>query len=108
MSTVAPTSTSTPHPDFASFFNAALESYKRKTKKDLASDPLLPSLQSCGSPEAILSVFRERIPAFDKTEDGFTKWVIPTVNVLHAFSDVLGQAVGLVNSRIYPYGELPL
>ena len=34
MSTVASKSTS--RPDFASFFNAALASYKRKTKKDLA------------------------------------------------------------------------
>ena len=98
MSTVASTSTS--HPDFASFFNAALESYKRKTKKDLASHPLLPRFQSCDSPEAILSVFRERVPAFDKTEDGFTKWVIPTVKVLHASSDILGRAVGLVNIKI--------
>ena len=104
MSTVASTSTS--HPDLTSFFNAALEAYKRKTKKDLVSDPLLPILQSCDSPEAILSVFRERIPAFDKTEDRFAKWVIPTVNVLHAFSDIIGQAVGLVNIRMYPYGEL--
>lgn len=106
MSTVVSTSTS--HPDFASYFNAALESYQRKTKKDLASDPLLPTLQFCDSPEAILSVFRERIPAFDRTEDALTKWVIPTVNVLHAFSDVLGPAVGLVNIRIYLYGELLL
>jgi hypothetical protein len=99
-------STSTSHSDLASFFNAALESYQRKTKKDLASDPLLPRLQSCHSPEAILTVFREQIPAFDKTGDRFTKWVIPTVKVLHAFSDMLGRAVGLVNIRIYPHGEL--
>jgi hypothetical protein len=103
-------STSTSRPDFASIFNAALESYRRKTKKDLASHPLLPGLQHCDSPEAILSVFREQIPAFDKAEDAFqiTKWVIPTVKVLHAFSDMLGQAVGLVNISIYPYGELLL
>ena len=93
MSTVASTSTS--HPDFASFFDAALESYRHKTKKDLASDPLLPRLQSCNSPEAILSVFREGIPGFDKTEDRFTKWVVPTVNVIHAFSNMLGQVVGV-------------
>jgi hypothetical protein len=96
MSTVASTSTS--HLDFTSIFNAALESYKRKTKKDLASHPLNPRLKSCDSPEAILSVLQEQIPAFDKTEVGFTKRVIPIVNVLHAFSDVLGQAVGLVNN----------
>ncbi|KAF8498196.1 hypothetical protein F5888DRAFT_229711 [Russula emetica] len=34
------------HSNFVPIFNAALESYKRKTKKDLASHPLLSSLQS--------------------------------------------------------------
>jgi hypothetical protein len=96
MSTIASSSTS--HRDFTSIFDAALESYRRKTKKDLASHPLLPRFQSCNSPEAILSVLQEQITALDKTKDGFTKWVTPTVNVLVAFSDVLGQAVGLVNN----------
>ena len=105
-------STSTSHSNFASIFNAALESYKRKTnsKEDLASHPLLPRLQYCDSPDAIISIFREQI-AFDRTGDGFTKatkWVIPTVNVLHAFSGMLGQAAGLVNVWIYPYRELLL
>src|SRR5712692_11325293 len=64
MSTVASTSTS--RPDFASIFDAALEIYKLKTKKDLASHPLLSSLSSqcCASAEAILSAF----PAFDKID----------------------------------------
>jgi hypothetical protein len=68
MSTVPSTSTS--HPNFVSIFNAALETYKRKTKKDLASHPLLPSLQSCGSPEAVLTVLREQIPAFSRSQKG--------------------------------------
>jgi hypothetical protein len=93
-------STSTSHPDFTSFFNTALQSYQRKTKKDLASHPLLPRFQSCDSAEAILFIFREQISAFNKTEVGYTKWVIPTVKVLHASSDILGRAVGLVNIKI--------
>jgi hypothetical protein len=103
--------TSTSRSNFASIFNVALDSYKRKTKKGLASHPLLPRLQSCSSPEAILDVFREQIPAFNKSQnidDGFTEWVIPTVNVLHSFSDMLGQAVGLVNIRMYPCGDFLL
>jgi hypothetical protein len=93
-------STSTTHSNFASIFDAALESYKRKTKKDLASHPLLPSLQSCDSSEAILTVLREQVPASDLSknhDDGLTKWVAPTVNVLHSFSETIGQGVGLVN-----------
>jgi hypothetical protein len=105
--------TSTSRPNFASIFDVALDSYRRKTKKDLASHPLLPRLQSCGSTEAILDVFREQISALNKSQNivgglRFTKWVIPTVNVLHSFSDMLGQAAGLVNIRMYPCGDFLL
>ena len=88
------------HPNFVPIFNAALESYKHKTKKDLPSHPLLSSLQSCGSPEAVLTVLREQIPALNQSQnrdDGLTKWVTPTVNVLYTFSATVGQGIGLVN-----------
>ncbi|KAH9984874.1 hypothetical protein BJV77DRAFT_145505 [Russula vinacea] len=88
---------STPHPNFVSIFDAALETYKRRTKKDLASDPLLPSLESCDSPEAILTVLREQIPAFRQPQNGddrFTKWVPPTVNFLSTICSAIGGGVG--------------
>jgi hypothetical protein len=102
----APTapSTSTSQSNFVSIFNAALESYKRKTKKDLASHPLLPSLQSCESPEAVLTVLREQVPAYNQSrndDDRLTKWVTPTVNVLYSFSETIGQGVGLVNLKSF-------
>jgi hypothetical protein len=101
-------STSTSQSEFVSIFNSALETYKRKTKKDLASHPLLPSLQSCDSPDAVLTVLREQIPAFGQSQngdDGLTKWVTPTVNVLYAFSSMLGQGVGIVSIEMYPRDE---
>jgi hypothetical protein len=104
-------STSTSQFTFVSIFNAALESYKRKTKKDLASHPLLPILRSCDSAEAILTVLRDQIPAFSKSQsgdDGLTKWVAPTVNVVYAFSAMLGQGVGLVNIPSFPGEEFLL
>jgi hypothetical protein len=94
-----------------SIFNAALEAYKCKTKRDLASHPLLPTLQSCDSPDAILAVLREQIPAFSQSQNGddaLTKWVTPTVNVLYAFSSTLGQGVGLVNIDTFPREEILL
>src|SRR6266852_6013578 len=103
--------TSTSNSNFASIFNAALKSYKRKTKKDLTSHPLLPSLQSCDSPAAILTVLREQIPAFNQSQNGddrHTKWVSPTVNVLFAFSAAVGQGVGLVCIWIFCRGVVPL
>ena len=104
-------STSTSQSNFASIFNAALESYKRKTNKDLASHPLLSSLQSCDSPEAVLTVLRDQTPVFDQSQnsdDRLTKWVVPTVNVLYAFSATVGQGVGLVCIGIFYRGEFPL
>jgi hypothetical protein len=95
--------TATSQSNFMSIFDAALENYKRKTKNDLASHPLLPILQSCDSPDAVLTVLREQIPAFSQSQnddEGLTKWVTPTVNVLYAFSATLGQGVGLVSIKM--------
>jgi hypothetical protein len=106
----ASTSTSGSQSNFVAIFNAALESYKRKTKEDLVSHPLLPSLQSCDSPEAVLTVLRDQVPAFGQSQnpdDGLTKWVIPTVNVLFLFSGIIGQGVGLVNIKIIPSRRIP-
>jgi hypothetical protein len=98
-------STSTSNSNFASIFNAALKSYKRKTNKDLTSHPLLPSLQSCHSPEAILAVLRDQIPAASNQsqngDDRLTKWVSPTVSVLYAFSATVGQGIGLVRIEMF-------
>ena len=96
-------STSISQSNFVSLFNAALETYKHTTKKDLASHPLLPSLQSCDSPEAILTVLQEQIPSFTQSQggdNGLTKWITPTVHVLYAFSATIGQGVGQVNIRM--------
>ena len=99
-------STSTSHFNFASIFDVALEKYKRNTKEDLAKHPLFPRLQSCDSPEAILTVLREQSLNSDQSQsgdNGLTKWVTPTVNVLYSFSATIGGVVGLVNIRIFLY-----
>ena len=95
-------STSTSHSNFASIFNLAMKKYKRKTKKDLAKHPLLLRLRSCHSAEDILIVLREQSPEFNQSQDsddGLTRWVTPTVNVLYSFSATLGGVVGLVNNK---------
>jgi hypothetical protein len=94
-------------PNFASTFNAALEAYKRKTKKNLAQHPLLPDLQSCDSPEAILALLRVRISLFGQSQNGddrdrLANWVTPTVNVLYSFPTTLGTDVKLVNIGCFP------
>ena len=102
MSAGPSSSTGTSQSNFVSIFNAALETYKQKKKNDLASHPLLPTLQSCDSPEAVLTVLREQILPFSQShndDDTLTKWITPTVNVMYAFSSTLGQGVGLVGIK---------
>ena len=92
-------STATFSTNFETIFAAALEEYKKQTKKDIASHPLAAQLKSCDSPSAILAVLRAQVLTFDKSQvadEKLTKWLDPTVNVLYAFSAILGDAVGLV------------
>ena len=96
-------STTTSPTNFETLITAALEEYKRKTKKDIASHPLAAELKSCDSPSAILAILRAQVQTFDKsqsTDEKLTKWLDPTVNVLYAFSAVVGDIAGLVISTV--------
>lgn len=98
-----PSTTSTSSTSFEKVLTAALEEYKKKTKKDIASHPLATQLKSCDSPSAILAVLQAQIRASDKSQSAdekLTKWLDPTVNVVYAFSAILGDAVGLVIARV--------
>ncbi|KAI9455306.1 hypothetical protein F5148DRAFT_1226524 [Russula earlei] len=88
-------------PPSFSRFQSALHVYKRRTGRDLPSHPLSSTLQSCDSPDAILAVLREEIPASGQSLhdlDSFSKWLVPTVNVIHAFSASLDEGVSLTLS----------
>jgi len=96
-----PTATSS----YQVIFDNALEAYKKKTRKELRSHPLLSKLQACNSPDAVLTVLREQIPMFDQshstsgTNDKLTNWLNPTVNVLYSFSEAIGAGIGLVSNE---------
>jgi hypothetical protein len=86
--------------NYQTIFDNALEAYKKKTKRDLRSHPLLTKLETCNSPDAVLTLLREQIPAPDQSrnvDDKLTKWLNPTVNVLYTFSGAIGGGIGLVN-----------
>jgi len=81
-------------------FDSALKAYKKKTGKDLQSDPLFQTLENCNSPSAIIDVLRQQIPAIDQSRssnDRLTNWLNPTVNVLCAFSTTIGNVVSPVS-----------
>ena len=89
-------------PNFQLIFNNALKLYEKRTKNDLLAHPLAAQLQACESPSNILSILQQQLQNLHQsrnTDDRWTKWLDPTVNVLYAFSATLGEGVGLVRLR---------
>jgi hypothetical protein len=85
--------------NFQLIFNNALKAYEKQTNKDLLTHPLAAELQSCGSPASILVVLQQQVQDFNRSRSSnekLTKWLDPTVNVLCAFSETLGEGVSLV------------
>jgi hypothetical protein len=91
--------------NYQTIFDSALEAYKKKTGKDLTSDPLLQKLETCHSPDNVLVILRENISGFDhrdphNSSNGLTKFLNPTVNVLCTLSTIIGASPGLVSHGI--------
>ena len=88
----------------------ALAEYAKITGVDLSKDPFAAMLEQSNSPEAILELLQEREKAFKEYRDGNRRLISclsPAVNVLQAFSGILGEAVSLVSRErhipvIYP------
>ena len=104
MSNSHPTTTTTANSstNFQLIFNNALKAYEKRTKNDLLAHPLAAELQNCNSPSAILVVLHRQVKALDQpssSDDRWTKWLCPTVNVLQSFSDALSEGVSLVSFR---------
>jgi hypothetical protein len=83
-------------PNFQSILNNALETYNKRTKNDLLTHPLIAELQHCTSPSAILALIHQQVQGLQRDDDRLTKWLDPTVRVLLAFSDTLGEGISLV------------
>ncbi|KAF8487520.1 hypothetical protein DFH94DRAFT_706957, partial [Russula ochroleuca] len=84
--------------DYDAIFDNALEAYKKKTGKNLASDPLLRRLETCNSPDSVLALLKDQIPGFDQSrsrDERLTKWVNPVVNVLYNFASTISGSVSL-------------
>ena len=74
----------------------ALADYAKITGIDLSKNPFATALEQSNSPEAILQLIQEREKAFKDYCDGnrrLIRCLSPAVNVIHAFSGILGEAV---------------
>jgi hypothetical protein len=90
---------------FNSIIYNALEAYGKRTKKNLLSHPLAEQLQTCNSPGAILLVLQQQVQEINQSQSGdemLTKWLDPTVKVLYAFTEALGEGVSLVCFTCFP------
>ena len=97
-------STSSSTPNFQPVLDSALKEYKKKTRKELITDPLAEEITSCDSPEAILTVLLGKANELNQSsnsDERLTKWLTPTVNVVNALSAALGGGVGMVNTGMF-------
>jgi hypothetical protein len=88
--------------NFYLIINNALEAYEKRTKKNLLSHPLAEQLQTCNSPSAILLVLQRQVQETNQSQSDdemLTKWLDPTVKVLYAFTEALGEGVGHVRFK---------
>ena len=86
-------------PNFQLIFNNALKAYEKQTNNDILFHPLAADLQACQSPSAILAVLQQQVQDLNQSrtsDEKLTKWLEPTINVLHAFSETIGEGVSLV------------
>ena len=84
-------------------FGAALRSYEKQTKCDIASHPLATQILFCDTPGAIIAVLRTQVQQLDPSQsmgEMWTKWLVPTVHVLFAFSATLGNSDGQVIANL--------
>jgi hypothetical protein len=100
MSHTHPTSVSSSN--FQLIFDDALKAYEKRTKKDLLTHPLAAQLQRCNSPSSILEVLQQELNQSQRRNERWTRWLDPTVRVLHVFSETLGEGVTMVSSAREP------
>ncbi|KAH9016614.1 hypothetical protein EDB85DRAFT_702730 [Lactarius pseudohatsudake] len=74
----------------------AFDRYASQLGIDLTKDPLADAIRRCDSPNAVLELLQDKAHAFKDYRDGdrtLINWLKPVVQVVHAFSGVLGEAV---------------
>ena len=100
-----PTATAS-NANYQFIFDNALEAYRKKTKKDLRSHPLLAELHACNSPDAVLTILRKQIDqsrSASSADGRLMSWLNPTVNVLYTLSEAVGGGISLVSINMFGF-----
>ena len=78
----------------------ALDEYVKLTGTNLKENPFADRVFGCESSDAVLRLFEENVKAFKEYRDKHRKFIdclSPVVKFVHAFSEILGEAAGLVS-----------
>lgn len=82
----------------------ALADYTKVTGIDLSENHFVAVIERSNSPEAVLELLQEREKAFKEYRNGNRRLITclrPAVQVIQAFSGILGDAVSLVSHMCY-------
>src|SRR6201996_9373853 len=78
----------------------AADQYAQQTGINLKDNPFTDRVKSCDSPSAVLLLLQENLKSFNdyrEKDRKFIECVSPVVQVVHAFSGILGETAGLVS-----------
>ena len=81
-------------------FADVLKRYKKWTKEDIAAHSLATQIESCNSPNAVLTVLQTQVRTFDPSPSANERWtrlLHPTITVLYAFSGLVSNIAGPVS-----------
>jgi hypothetical protein len=104
MSFAAQATSSTPSSSNIQLITDALVVYSKITGVELSNNPFAAAIENANSPGAILDLLQEREKAFkDYREENrsLISCLSPAVNVIQAFSGVLGEVVSLVSHKCH-------
>ena len=107
MSSTVQTTPSTPSNFNIQLINDALVEYTNITGIDLSKNSFAAAIKRANSPGAILELLQEREKAFKDYRKGYQTLIsclTPVVNVIQAFSGVLGDTVSLVGLTCHLIG----
>jgi hypothetical protein len=78
----------------------ALDKYAEQTGTNLQENPFIDKVLGCDSPGSILLLLQENVKLFKEYREQNRKFIdclSPVVQFVHVFSDILGEAAGLVS-----------
>jgi hypothetical protein len=104
MSSTVQAMSSTASTSITQLITDALADYAKLTGVDLPNNPFAAAIERANSPGDILELLQEREKAFKNYREGNRRLISclsPAVNVIQAFSGILGEAVSLVRFTRY-------